>query len=169
MSRVTRSQIPTGNRPNGRHAKHAAEETVPGAVPAIPLATESSRATDASLGSLVRDATTHLSTLVRSEFELARAELTDEVRKGLRGSIFFAAALTVLMFSLFVLFFFFAELLSVWLVRWAAFGIVFAAMLLTAGVFGLLGYQRVRKIRKPERTITTMRETAQLATRRGEH
>lgn len=165
MTRVT--QIPTGTRQdrNGRHAKHAAEDR---AVPGIPLSAEAS--TDgASLGSLVRDATTHLSTLIRSEFELARLEVTAEVRKGVRGSIFFIVALTVLLFSLFFLFFFLGELLAVWLTRWAAFGIVFVLMLLTAAVFGLLGYLRVRTIRKPERTITSVRETAQLASRRGEH
>lgn len=168
MSPVTSAQTPTGSRqgPNGRHA---AQEAVRTAVPAIPLSPESSLATEVSLGALVRDATTHLSTLIRSEVELARAELTDEVRKGVRGSLFFVVALTVLLFSLFFLFFFIAELLSVWLVSWAAYGIVFVLMLLTAGVFGLLGYLRVRKIHKPERTISTVRETAQLASRRGEH
>ncbi len=142
---------------------------MPPAVPAIPLSPEPSGATETSLGALVRDATTHLSTLIRSEIELARAELTDEVRKGVRGSIFFVVALTVLLFSLFFLFFFLAELLSVWLASWAAYGIVFVLMLLTAGLFGLLGYLRVRSIRKPERTISSVRETAQLASRRGEH
>lgn len=171
MSRVTRAQSPIGNRqdPNGRHARHAADDAVPPAVPAIPLSPEPSRATEASLGALVRDATTHLSTLIRSEIELARAELTDEVRKGVRGSVFFVVALTVLLFSLFFLFFFLGELLSVWLARWAAFGIVFVLMLVTAGVFGLLGYLRVRSIHKPERTISSVRETAALASRRGEH
>lgn len=170
MSRVTRAQTPYGNRqyPNGRHARHAADDAVPPAVPGIPLSPEHARASETSLGALVRDATTHLSTLIRSEFELARAELTDEVRKGVRGSIFFIVALTVLLFSLFFLFFFLGELLSVWLFRWAAFGIVFVLMLLTAGAFGLLGYLRVRNIHKPERTITSVRETAQLASRRAE-
>lgn len=164
MSRVTRAQSPSGHRqaPNGRHAAHDA-------APAIPLSPESTRATEASFGELARDATTHLSTLIRSEVELARAELADEVRKGVRGSLFFVIALTVLLFSLFFLFFFLAELLAVWLPSWAAYGIVFALMLLTAGAFGLLGYLRVRDIHKPERTITTVRETAQLASRRGEN
>lgn len=164
MSRVTSAQTPTGQRqtPNGRHAAKDA-------VPAIPLSPEASRASEESLGALVRDATTHVSTLIRSEVELARAELADEVRKGVRGSIFFIVALTVLLFSLFFLFFFLAELLAVWLPSWAAYGIVFVLMLLTAGAFGLLGYLRVRDIHKPERTIATVRETAQLASRRGEH
>lgn len=166
MSRVTRAQTSTGN---ARHAKHAAADRVPPAVPAVPLSADSTGANETSIGTLVRDASAHLSTLIRSEFELARLEVTAEVRKGVRGSIFFILALTVLLFSLFFLFFFIAELLSVWLAEWAAFGLVFVLMLLTAAAFGLLGYLRVRTIRKPERTITSFRETAQLASRRGEH
>ncbi len=167
MTRVTRAQTSTGN---GRHAKHAAADQVPPAVPGIPLSAESPQPNGASLGALVRDATTHLSTLIRSEFELARLEVTAEVRKGVRGSIFFIIALTVLLFSLFFLFFFLGELLAVWLARWAAFGLVFVVMLLTAAVFGLLGFQRVRTMQKPERTITSVRETATgLTSRRGEH
>ncbi|MQA14406.1 MAG: phage holin family protein [Pseudonocardiaceae bacterium] len=167
MSRVTSAQTPTGNRTDGRHARHA--DDAPPAVPSIPMSPEADSATGTSLGGLVREASTHLSTLLRSEIELARAEVTDEVRKGVKGSIFFIVALAVLLFSLFFLFFFLGELLSVWLARWAAFGIVFVLMLLTAGLFGLLGYLRVRKIRKPERTMSSVRETAQLASRRGKH
>jgi hypothetical protein len=124
-------------------------------------------AAEKSIGTLVGEATQHVSTLVRAEVELARAEITAEVKKGLQGSIFFVVALTILLFSLFFLFFALGELLSLWLNRAAAFGIVFVVMLLAAGLFGLLGYLRVRRIRKPERTITTLRESAQVLTQRG--
>jgi hypothetical protein len=39
--------------------------------------------------------------LVRAEVELARAEVTAEVKKGLQGSIFFIVALVIVLFSLF--------------------------------------------------------------------
>ena len=139
----------------------------PGQVPSIPLSPDLPAAPgDQSIGDLVRDATTHLSTLVRSEIELARAEVVSEVRKGLQGSVYFILALSVLIFSLFFLFFALAEVLDIWLPRSAAFGIVFALMLLVTALFGLLGYLRVRSIRKPERTINSVRDTAALARRR---
>ena len=141
----------------------------PPAVPAIPLSPDRAPdASDSSVGALVRDATTHLSTLVRSEVELARTEITAEVRKGVKGSIFFVIALAVLVFSLFFAFFTLAEVLDTWVPRWSAFAIVFVLMLLIAGVFGLLGYLRVRSIRKPERTITSVKESA-AAVRPGQH
>ena len=65
-----------------------------------------------SIGDLVKDATTQVSTLVRAEVELARAEITRDVKKGLTGSVFFILALVVLFYSTFFFFFFVAELLD---------------------------------------------------------
>jgi uncharacterized membrane protein YqjE len=141
---------------------------VPPVLPSIPLSREPVKAArDQSIGELVREATAHVSTLVRAEVELARAEVTGEVKKGLQGSIFFVVALVIVLFSLFFAFFALGELLALWLNRAAAFAIVFAFMLLVAGVFGLLGYLRVRKIRKPERTIASLKDTAQVLSHRG--
>ena len=141
---------------------------VPPVLPSIPLAPEAQRADERTVGGLVSEVTSHLSTLVRAEVELAKAEVTAEVRKGITGSVFFVVAAVIGLFSLFFLFFTFAELLSVWLARWAAFAIVFGVMLLVAGLFAFLGYQKVRKIRKPERTIESLRESAQVLQRRGD-
>jgi uncharacterized membrane protein YqjE len=140
---------------------------VPPVLPSIPLAPEGPRSDDQSIGGLVREVTTHLSTLVRSEVELARSEVTAEIRKGVTGSVFFIVAAAIGLFSLFFFFFTIAELLGLWLVRWAAFAVTFGIMVLAAGLFGLLGYQKVRKIRKPERTIESLRESAQVLQHRG--
>lgn len=166
MTAVSSTQIPRVEQTdsNGRYARREN----PPAVPSIPLTSDRSwRPSEASLGELVKEATTHLSTLIRSEVELAKAEVTSEVRKGLKGSVFFLVALTVLLFSLFFAFFTLAEVLAIWLPRSASFGIVFALMVLIAALFGFLGYRRVRGIRKPERTMTSVRETAQAVSRRG--
>jgi hypothetical protein len=137
-------------------------------LPSIPLAPESARpAGEQTIGGLVRDVSTQLSNLVRAEVELAKAEVTAEVRKGVTGSVFFAVAAAIGLFSLFFFFFTLAELLSLWLLRWVAFAIVFGVMILGAALFGFLGYQKVRKIRKPERTIESLRESAQVLQHRG--
>ncbi len=149
-----------------RRGRHARPEQ-PSAVPSVPLSpVEFPRLADASLGELVRDAATHFSILFRSEVELAKAEVTAEVRKGVKGSLFFVIALTIVLFSLFFLFITVAQVLAIWLPQWAGFGIVFGLMLTTAGVFALLGWRRVRSIRKPERTISTVRDTGAALTRR---
>ncbi|WP_336087941.1 phage holin family protein [Nocardia sp. SSK8] len=130
-------------------------------VTSIPL-TDANPPGSASIGSLVRDATEQMSTLVRAEVALAKAEVTAEVRKGLTGSVFFILALTVLLFSSFFFFFFLAELLDVWLYRWAAFLIVFALMVLTTALLGFLGWLKVRKLRAPEKTIGSLKQAAEV-------
>lgn len=140
-------------------------------VPSIPLSEDLAGApSEQSIGGLVKDATTHLSTLVRSEVELAKLEITAEVKKGIKGSVFFIVALTVLLFSLFFFFFAIAELLAdLGLYRSAAFGIVFGVMLVVAIIFALLGWRKVRKIRAPQRTISEAKETAKIGQRLHRH
>jgi hypothetical protein len=124
---------------------------------------------DQSIGALVKDATTHLSTLVRAEIELARIEISSDLKRGVRGSIFFVIALTVLLFSSFFFFIWIAEgLAEMGLQRWLAYLIVWGGMLLFAGFFGYLGYKKVRGIKGPKRTISTMRDTAAALKRDGD-
>ena len=132
---------------------------VPSTVTSIPLADPHAMPADPSIGALVKDATTQVSTLVRAEVELAKAEITRDVKKGLTGSVFFILALVVLLYSTFFMFFFLAELLDNWLWRWAAFLLVFVLMLVVTAVFALLGYLKVRRIRGPQQTIESVKET----------
>ncbi len=138
-----------GDRTNG----------VPATVTSIPLVDPHAVPANASIGDLVKDATTQVSTLVRAEVELARAEITRDVKKGLTGSVFFILALVVLFYSTFFFFFFAAELLDTWLWRWVAFLVVFAVMLLVTAVLALLGWLKVRRIRGPQQTIESVKET----------
>ena len=89
---------------------------VPTTVTSIPLVDPHAPKDDPSIGDLVKDATTQVSTLVRAEVELAKAEITRDVKKGLTGSVFFILALVVLFYSTFFFFFFLAELLDTWAV-----------------------------------------------------
>jgi MFS family permease len=140
--------VATGDRKNG----------VPTTVTSIPLVDPHAPKPDPSIGDLVKDATAQVSTLVRAEVELARAEITRDVKKGLTGSVFFILALVVFFYSTFFFFFFAAELLDTWLWRWVAFLIVFVVMVLSAIVCALLGWLKVRKIRGPKQTIETVKE-----------
>ncbi|MEM6106339.1 phage holin family protein [Mycobacterium sp. 050272] len=132
---------------------------VPSTLTTIPLADPHARPGEPSIGDLIKDATTQASTLVRAEVELARAEITRDIKKGLTGSVFFIAALVVLFYSTFFFFFFLAELLDNWLWRWVAFLIVFALMVVVGAVLALLGYLKVRRIRGPQETIESVKET----------
>jgi hypothetical protein len=124
---------------------------------------------DQSIGALVKDATTHLSTLVRAEMELAKIEITRDVKRGLRGSVFFILALVVLMFSLYFPFIALAEgLAELGLQRWLGFLITWGVMLLVVGLLGFLGYKKVRGIKGPQRTIKTAQDTMAALKRDGD-
>jgi hypothetical protein len=131
---------------------------VPSTLTTIPLTDPHARAGEPSVGDLIKDVTTQMSTLVRAEVELARAEITRDVKKGLTGSVFFISALVVLFYSTFFFFFFLAELLDGWLWRWAAFLIVFATMVIVTIALALLGFLKVRRIRGPQKTIESVKE-----------
>ncbi len=131
---------------------------VPTTVTSIPLVDPHAPKPDPSVGDLVKDATSQMSTLVRAEVELARAEITRDVKKGLTGSVYFILALVILFYSTFFFFFFVSDLLDLWLQKWAADLIVFGVMVLTTGLLAFLGYRKVRKIRGPQKTIESVRE-----------
>jgi uncharacterized membrane protein YqjE len=139
-------------------------------VASIPLTEDDpTRAADGqSLGALVRDATTHLSTLIRAEVELARSEITAEVKQGVRGSLFFVVALTLAVLLMPFLLVTIALVIAIWLPQWAGFGIVTALMVLLAAGAAFLGWRRVRRIKGPEKTISTVRDTAAALRRHGE-
>ncbi|MCV7280855.1 phage holin family protein [Mycolicibacterium flavescens] len=137
---------------------------VPSTVTSIPLVDPHAPKADPSIGDLVKDATAQVSTLVRAEVELAKAEITRDVKKGLTGSVFFILALVVLFYSTFFFFFFLGELLDLWLVKWAAYLIVFGLMVVVTLVFAFLGYLKVRRIRGPQKTIESVRELPEALT-----
>jgi len=137
---------------------------VPSTVTSIPLVDPHAPKPDPSIGDLVKDATSQVSTLVRAEVALAKAEITADVKKGLTGSVFFIMALVVLFYSTFFFFFFLAELLDSWLWRWAAFLIVFGIMVVVTAALALFGYLKVRRIRGPQKTIASVKEIPEALT-----
>jgi hypothetical protein len=117
-----------------------------------------------SVGELVRDASEQVSALVRAEIELARSELGATVKRGGIGAGLFAAAVVVALLSLPFLFVTLAEVLvAVGLPRWSSYLIVWGFFLLLAALFAFLGLRSVRRLRKPERTLETVRDTARWA------
>ena len=135
-------------------------------VTSIPLTEDDPRSTGHSIGALAKDAMTQVSTLIRAEVELARSEITAEVKKGLQGSLFFIIALTMVVllapFALTTI----ALVISIWLPMWAGFLIVTCFMVLLAALAAFLGWRRVRRLRGPRRTISSVKDTAAALKRR---
>ncbi|GGG73482.1 phage holin family protein [Corynebacterium pelargi] len=142
-------------------------ETFQAQVNSIPLSDVDSVSKD-SIGGLVSQATAQMSSLFRSEVELAKTELAAEAKKGAIGGGLFGVAGTLALYSSFFFFFFLAELLSKWMDRWAGFLIVFLIMVALAAILALFGYRKVKKIGKPEKTIESVGELKTLVPGKAE-
>ena len=125
-------------------------------------------AAEPSIGELVSQASEHLSILVRSEIELAKLELRSSVKNAGAGGGMFAGAGVVLAFSL--TFGFTALALGLYaagLYLWLAFLVVFVAQLIVVGLLGLFGVRKVKRVKAPERTIETSKETVAYLRKHG--
>jgi Putative Actinobacterial Holin-X, holin superfamily III len=114
-----------------------------------------------TLGALFATASRDLSTLVRSEIELAKAEIKVDVKNAATGGAMFGAAglLAVLALPLLLIAAAYG-LVAAGLPRAVAFLIVAAVLLLVAGVLVFVGKKAVSKVGPPERTIRTSKDTA---------
>ena len=119
------------------------------------------RSDEATLGALFATASRDLSSLIRSEVELAKAELRDDVKNAATGGAMFGAAafLSVVAFLLLSVAAAYA-LVALGLHPGWAFAIVAGTYLLLAGLLGLVGKRAVAKMGPPVRTIRTSRDTA---------
>lgn len=133
-----------------------------GSVNSIPLSDVDATHAGASIGTLVSNATEQMSSLMRSEIELAKTELAESAKKGAIGGGMFGVAGTIALYSSFFFFFFLAELLDLWLDRWAAFLIVFLIMVVLAAIIGFIGFKNIKKVKKPEKTIKSVSDMKKL-------
>ncbi|WNV76135.1 phage holin family protein [Geodermatophilus sp. DSM 44513] len=134
--------------------------------PSSPSGARSTRADEPSVGTLVQSAMADVSTLIRSEIELAKAEIGSSAKKAGIGAGALAAAGVLLAFSGVFLFIAIAEFLT-WLglERWISYVIVWFLLVLLAAVAALVGRSSLKKIEKPERTIETLRDLPEVVHR----
>ena len=100
-----------------------------------------------TLGQLVAAVSQDLSTLVRGEIALAKAEVSAQVKKAGVGGVLLAAAAVVAFYSVYFLFTTIAEgIEALGLPRWLSFLIVTLLMLAIAAVLGLLGVKRMKTV-----------------------
>ncbi len=113
-----------------------------------------------SIGELVKDISTHLSTVVHGEIELAKLEIKTSARLGVVGISMFVVAAVLVLYSLtFGLIALAQGLITAGIWTWAAYLIVFALLLVVAAIIAFFGYRQVQRVRAPERTIETTKST----------
>lgn len=113
-----------------------------------------------SVGQLVTSALGDVSTLIKSEIDLAKAELTFSVKNGGLAAALFAAAGLLLLLGVIMLSVAFAYLINLTGLDLAwCFLIVWFVYTLIAGVLGFIGVKRVKYVGPPKRAIEQARET----------
>ncbi len=125
-------------------------------------------ATEASIGELLAGISRDVSSLVRAEVELAKAELKVSARRAALGGAMFAAAASLGALALVLALVAAADgLVALWLAPGWAFLLVAAALLLVAGILGALGAASVRRVHPPQRAAATTKQTVANLRRRS--
>ncbi|MER7822045.1 phage holin family protein [Streptomyces virginiae] len=116
-----------------------------------------------TLGQLVASATAEMSALVHDEIALAKAEIREDVKRVGSGSASMVAAGVLALFSVPVLTFAAAYgIHNLGLGLAWSFLIVGGAFLLIAGLLVLIGVRKFKKVKPPEKSIASVKQTAAL-------
>lgn len=114
-----------------------------------------------SVGQLFAAATAEMSALVHDEIALAKAELRADVKRAALGSAAVVGALALALFSVPMLSFAAAYgLQALGITTGWSFLIVFGCFVLLAVLLGAVAYDRFKRVQKPERSISSAKETA---------
>jgi uncharacterized membrane protein YqjE len=117
------------------------------------------------VGDLVKELSTQVSTLVRQEVELAKAEVGEKGKKAGVGAGMFGGAGAAALLMLGSLTAFLILVLDLAMPAWAAALIVTALWAVVAGLLALQGRKKMQEMGKPipEKTIETVKEDVQWA------
>ncbi len=123
--------------------------------------TSQNGATERTLGQLVADATHVISSIMRREVALAKAEIAADAKRALLGAGMFAGAALFAFLALILLLIAAAYgLVAAGLAPWLSFLIVAGVLLLVGTILALVGKRAVTRIKgKPERTIKNAQDT----------
>ncbi|MBR7743399.1 phage holin family protein [Phycicoccus sp. BSK3Z-2] len=120
-----------------------------------------------TIGQLVADATHDVQAIVRSEIDLAKAEIAAGAKAKGTGIGLFAGAGFVALLGVIFLFHTLARVIAIWLPVWAGYLVVTVFMFVVAAVVGLVGL-RVFKSASPTPEKAIREGKATVATLKGE-
>ncbi|MFE3827662.1 phage holin family protein [Streptomyces sp. NPDC059092] len=116
---------------------------------------------DRSIGQLVALATAEMSALVHDEIALAKAEVRQDIKRGVTGGAAISVAAVFALFALPVLSFAAAYgIHNLGLGLAWSFLIVGAAFLVIAGLLAVLARAKFKKVKPPEKSIASAKQTA---------
>ena len=125
------------------------------------MTSQNDEALERTLGQLVADATRDISSIMRSEVALAKAEMRADAKKAGAGAGLFAGAGVLAFLALILLLISAAYgLVALGLAPWAAFLIVAVTLLIIGVIMVAVGKRSLNNVKgKPERAIKSTQET----------
>lgn len=123
--------------------------------------TSQSDETERTLGQLVADATHDISSIMRSELALAKAEIGADAKKaGLGAGMFAAAGLFAFLALILLLIAAAYGLVAAGLAPWLAFLVVACVLLVVGAILAFVGKTSLSKLKgRPERAIKNAQDT----------
>lgn len=119
-----------------------------------------------SLGTMISGVTQDISTLLRGEIELVKAEISQQARTVASGSGLLVGAAVIAGTGALFLLLTLAWLLDEWLPTWAAFGIVTLLLIITAVILGLVGRKQLEKVKGLEASPASIEKTKAVLSRK---
>ncbi|HKJ12366.1 MAG TPA: phage holin family protein [Ornithinimicrobium sp.] len=113
-----------------------------------------------SVGQLVADLSADVSSIFRSEVELAKVEIKHDVTHAGKGAGMFAGAAVFGAYGFGLLLLGLAWVIAIWLPVWAGLLIVSGVLFVIAAILGLMGKGQVSRVKgKPQKTIDNAQAT----------
>lgn len=113
-----------------------------------------------SIGQLVADLSADVSSIFRSEIELAKVEIKHDVTHAGKGAGMFVGAAVFGAYGFGLLLLGLAWVIAIWLPVWAGLLIVAGVLFLVAAILGLMGKGQVTKVKgKPQKAIDNAQQT----------
>jgi hypothetical protein len=115
---------------------------------------------------MISGVTQDISTLLRGEIELVKAEISQQARTVASGSGLLVGAAVIAGTGALFLLLTLAWLLDEWLPTWAAFGIVTLLLIITAVILGLVGRKQLERVKGLEASPASIEKTKAVLSRK---
>jgi len=116
-----------------------------------------------SVTEVLQDILGNVQEIIRSEFRLAKTEVQEEMTKAGQSSVPLGAGIVLAVYAVGFLLLAIVYALATAIAVWLAALIVSAGATLGAAVLLSLGRKRLKQVRLPEKTITSVKENVQWA------
>lgn len=124
--------------------------------------TEPTRDDERTIGQLVADASADISSIMRSEVELAKVEIKNDIAHAGKGAGMFAGAGVLGAYGFGLLLLGLAWVIAIWLPVWAGLLIVAGVLFVIAAILALVGKGQIGKVQgKPQKTINNAQQTVE--------